>query len=109
MKLITKTIATTIAILFYIVIVAQIKNTKTETIQINGNCAMCKKTIEKAGTIKKMVRVIWDMDSKMAILTYNSNTINQDVILKWIALAGYDNEKYLAPDDIYAKLPACCK
>ena len=24
-------------------------------------------------------------------------------------MSGYDNEKYLAPDDAYAKLPECCK
>ena len=34
---------------------------------------------------------------------------NQDQILKRIALAGYDNEKFLAPDTAYANLPSCCQ
>lgn len=34
---------------------------------------------------------------------------NQDEILKRIALAGYDSEKFLAPDDVYAKLSDCCQ
>ena len=29
--------------------------------------------------------------------------------LKRIALAGYDSDIFLAPDDIYAKLPGCCQ
>jgi hypothetical protein len=30
-------------------------------------------------------------------------------ILKRIALAGYDNNEFLAPDDVYANLPECCQ
>lgn len=33
---------------------AQIKNSKTETVKIYGNCGMCETNIEKAGTIKKV-------------------------------------------------------
>ena len=29
--------------------------------------------------------------------------------MKNIALSGYDNAKYLAPDETYSKLPGCCK
>lgn len=31
----------------------QIKNTKTETVKINGNCNMCKSNIETAGNERK--------------------------------------------------------
>lgn len=109
MKSITKSMTTIIAILFYTGIVAQIKNPKTETVKINGNCGMCKSTIEKAGNKKKVSKIDWNKDSKIATLTFDSKTTNQDVILKRIALAGYDNEIFLAPDDAYAKLPECCK
>lgn len=109
MKSITKSMTTIIAILFYTGIVAQIKNPKTETVKINGNCGMCKSTIEKVGNKKKQSKVDWNQDSKIATLTFDSKTTNQDVILKRIALAGYDNEIFLAPDDAYAKLPECCK
>jgi copper chaperone CopZ len=88
---------------------AQIKNAKTETVKIYGNCGMCKTTIEKAGNEKKVASVDWNKDTKMATLTYDSDKTNQDEILKRIALAGYDSEKFLAPDDVYAKLPGCCQ
>lgn len=88
---------------------AQIKNAKTETVKIYGNCGMCKSTIEKAGNIKKVAQVDWNKDTKTAVLTYDSTKTNQDKILKRIALAGYDSDQFLAPDDVYAKLPECCQ
>ncbi|MFL9834109.1 DUF3347 domain-containing protein [Chryseobacterium terrae] len=92
--------------LFY---TAQIKNTKTETTKIYGNCDMCKATIEKSGNIKNVAMVSWDKDSKMATLTYDSSKTNGQEILKRIANAGYDSESFYAPDDIYVKLPSCCQ
>ena len=88
---------------------AQIKNAKTETVKIYGNCEMCKTTIEKAGNVKNVATVNWNKDTKMATIDYDSKKTNQDEILKRIALAGYDNEKFLAPDDVYAKLSVCCQ
>ena len=88
---------------------AQIKNEKTETVKIYGNCEMCKKTIEKAGNLKNVATVNWNKDIKMATLNYDGKKTNQDEILKRIALAGYDSEKFLAPDDVYAKLSDCCQ
>lgn len=88
---------------------AQIKNVKTETVKIYGNCGMCKSTIEKAGNIKNVATLEWNKDTKMAKLSYDDKKTNQDEILKRIALAGYDSEKFLAPDDIYAKLHGCCQ
>ena len=88
---------------------AQIKNATTETVKIYGNCGMCKATIEKAGNVNKVATVEWNKDTKMATLNYDSEKTNPDEILKRIALAGYDSEKFLAPDDVYAKLPGCCQ
>lgn len=88
---------------------AQIKNAKTESVKIYGNCGMCKTTIEKAGNIKKVAQVDWNKDTKMATLTYDAKKTNRDEILKRIALSGYDSEKFLAPNDVYAKLPECCQ
>ncbi len=88
---------------------AQIKNAKTETVKIYGNCEMCKTTIEKAGNVKNVATVDWNKDTKMATLNFDSKKTSQDEILKRIALAGYDSEKFLAPDDVYAKLSGCCQ
>ena len=88
---------------------AQIKNSKTETVKIYGNCGMCETTIEKAGNKKKIAKVDWNKDTKMATITYDVTKTNQADILKRIALAGYDSDNFLAPDDVYAKLPECCQ
>ena len=88
---------------------AQIKNAKTESVKIYGNCGMCETTIEKAGNKKKIAKVDWNKDTKMATITYDAKKTNQDAILKRIALSGYDSDKFLAPDDVYAKLPGCCQ
>lgn len=96
-------------ILLSIAVNAQIKNAKTETVKIYGNCGMCETKIENAGNIKKVAKVDWDQDSKMATLTYDTTKTNPDEILKRIAFAGYDSDKFLAPDDVYDNLHGCCQ
>lgn len=86
-----------------------LKNTKTETVHIYGNCDICKTTIEKAGNLKKIAKVNWNKDTKMAMLTYDAKKTNQDEILKRIALSGYDSDKFLAPNNAYVKLKSCCQ
>ncbi len=88
---------------------AQIKDAKTETVKIYGNCEMCKATIEKAANRKKVAQVEWDKNTKLAILTFDATKTNTNDILKRIALAGYDSDQFLAPDATYAQLPECCQ
>jgi copper chaperone CopZ len=109
MNLISKISAATILLFSFSSCNAQIKNAKTESVKIYGNCEMCEKTIETAGSVKKIANVDWNKDSKMATITYDSTKTNQDEILKRIALAGYDSDKFLAPDDVYSKLAGCCQ
>ncbi|HBR13029.1 MAG TPA: mercury transporter [Chryseobacterium sp.] len=109
MKSISKILMVITVLLSSVNSFAQIKNVKSETVKIYGNCEMCKTTIEKAGNVKNVATVDWNKDTKMATLNYDSKKTNQDEILKRIALAGYDSEKYLAPDDVYAKLSGCCQ
>ncbi|KAK6033638.1 hypothetical protein OSTOST_00236 [Ostertagia ostertagi] len=45
----------------------------------------------------------------MATITFNSKKTNLGAVLKSIALAGYDNQDFLAPDAAYNSLPDCCK
>ncbi|MCB9033148.1 MAG: DUF3347 domain-containing protein [Chitinophagales bacterium] len=88
---------------------AQIKHTKSTTVKIYGNCEMCEKTIEKAGNEKKVAQVDWNKDTKLATITFDSTKTNTNAILKKIALAGYDSDEFLAPEDAYANLPECCQ
>lgn len=109
MNSLKKTMMALIVLLSGAVSNAQIKNVTTETVKIFGNCGMCETAIEKAGTINKIANVDWNEETKIAILTYNAKQTNTDEILKRIALAGYDSEKFLAPDTAYFKLPGCCQ
>jgi copper chaperone CopZ len=86
-----------------------IKNAKTETYKVAGNCEMCKSTIETAANKKGVSSAEWDKDKKVMNLTYDSKQTTASDILKRVAYAGYDNEQFLAPDEAYSKLPGCCK
>lgn len=88
---------------------AQIKNQQTEIVKIYGNCGMCESTIEKAGNINSQASVDWNKETKMATLSYNSLKTSKEEILKRIALAGYDSDTFLAPENTYASLPSCCQ
>ena len=88
---------------------AQIPNSKIETVKVYGNCDMCKAAIEKAGKTKAVSKVDWNKDTKMATITYNEKKTDKDAVLKKIALAGYDSDAFLAPDEAYNNLPGCCK
>lgn len=88
---------------------AQIKNSKTVSLKVYGNCDMCKAKIEKAGTQKGISKTIWDEKTDMATITYDTKKTNADAVLKKIALAGYDSDNFLAPDAAYNSLPGCCK
>ncbi len=88
---------------------AQIRNAHTVTVRVDGDCPMCEKTIEKAAYVKGEAEADWDVDAKTARITYDSTRTNVDAVLQRIAHAGYDSERYLAPDAAYAGLPGCCQ
>jgi Protein of unknown function (DUF3347) len=89
--------------------VAQIKNAKTETVTVHGSCGMCKEKIENAATEKKVSEAAWDKDTHQLTLTYDATKTTADALLKKVAYAGYDNDKYLAPETAYNSLPGCCQ
>jgi len=109
MNVLSKIWAALALLLTYLSCNAQIKNAKAENVKIYGNCSMCETTIENAGNLKKVALVDWNEETKMASLKYDSTKINKTEILKRIALAGYDSDQFLAPDDVYARLPECCQ
>lgn len=79
------------------------------TYKVLGNCGMCEKTIEKAALKKGVTKADWDKNTKILSLEFNAKKTSADEILKSVANAGYDNEKYTAPDAAYNKLPECCQ
>ncbi|GAA0886926.1 hypothetical protein GCM10009120_55250 [Sphingobacterium siyangense subsp. cladoniae] len=83
---------------------AQIKNAKTATVKVFGNTPAVKTIIEKEGKDGQFAKVDWNQTTKLAVVIYDSSKTSTDEVLKRIALAGFDNEKFLAPDDAYIQL-----
>lgn len=88
---------------------SQTKNLKVQDVRVYGNCGMCKKTIEKAGNIKGVAKTEWDIETLTATITMDSTKTTIDDVLKKIAAAGYDSDKFRAPDKVYNNLHGCCQ
>jgi hypothetical protein len=82
---------------------------KTEKFKVWGKCEMCKARIEEAAKAGGAATASWDQKSMILTVTFNPQKTNVDELQKKIASVGHDTEKYKAPEDVYAKLPSCCK
>ena len=84
------------------------KNTKSN-FDVNGNCEMCKKRIEKAALSVKGVKMVhWDIPSNILTVTHNINKAPLLNIQKAIANIGHDTPLVKASDQVYNELPMCC-
>ena len=82
---------------------------KTESFKVWGNCEMCKERIESTVKEAGANAAAWDSKTKLLSVTYDPSKTNRDSLSKKLASVGHDTEKFKAPDDVYAKLPGCCK
>ena len=99
-KSISRILVAIIVLLSFTACEAQIKDAKTATVKIYGNCDMCKETIEKAGNSKKLAKVDWNTDTKMATAIYptTENTNNSQANKKQERIgektnAAWENQK----------------
>lgn len=83
--------------------------TKTEKINVLGNCGMCKKKIETSLKVPGVNSADWNVKSKVLTVSYDSSKITNDQIQQNIAAVGYDTEKVKAKDEVYQKLHSCCR
>lgn len=79
------------------------------SIEVNGNCNMCKKTIEKAAKIEGVKKAKWDVKSHQLELEINPDKVTLDQIQLRIAAEGYDTPLYKSNDATYNKLHHCCQ
>ena len=85
-------------------------NNEKASLEVLGNCGMCKDRIEKAAiTVKGVKYASWDIPSSQVRLVYNGLKTNLDAIEKQIAASGHDTEHHQAIVEIYDQLPACCQ
>ncbi len=79
------------------------------TIKVSGNCAMCKKHIEKAAKDAGASTASWDKVSKLLTVSFDASKTSSDKIETSIAGAGYDTEHKIATEEAYKKLDECCQ
>ena len=82
---------------------------ETITFKVFGNCEMCKERIEKAMKLQGVKSCVWNVDTKIATVIFDTHSVAPDGIHKAIAAVGYDTEKVRADDKAYKKLPGCCQ
>ncbi len=79
-------------------------------IEVNGNCEMCKKRIEKAAfSIKGVKSAQWHTDDHMLHLLINEEKCTILDIKKAIASVGHDTDEVKTTQDVYDNLHGCCK
>jgi len=89
---------------------AQGQSLQNETFKVYASCGMCKEKIEAALTKKDGIKKRnWDQKTKMLTVSYDPAKTNMEKIQKSITALGYDTDQYKADDDVYNKLPKCCK
>lgn len=93
-------------------VTAQEKKSKNKqvTFEVNGNCEMCKKRIEKAAfSVKGVKNADWHIDHHDVHLIIDENKCSVDDVKKAIAKAGHDTKEFKATDEDYEKLHGCCQ
>jgi periplasmic mercuric ion binding protein len=71
---------------------------------------MCETRIEKAaGSLEGVSKADWNKETKVIELVFDDTKTSTDKIEKAIATVGHDTPNHKAKDEVYNKLPACCK
>ncbi|UWX59618.1 TonB-dependent receptor [Chryseobacterium oranimense] len=81
---------------------------KENEFYVKGNCASCKARIEKTAKEAGADSAEWSAETQTVTLNFDPSKTSSDKVLKAIADAGHDNEKYKASDAVYKSLPGCC-
>ncbi len=82
---------------------------RTGEFKVFGVCEMCKARIEKAAKTDGVISAVWDVETKILKIEYIPSIIKIEEIHKNIARVGHDTEMVRADDEVYNKLPSCCK
>ena len=101
-----------ILIFFPTLILAQQSQKKIVASQfrVEGNCEICKKTIEKAAlSVRGVKMAIWDIPTNQLSLLYNRRKVKLSNIHYAIAKSGYSTPEIKAKEEDYNKLPMCCQ
>nr|WP_315030396.1 TonB-dependent receptor [uncultured Chryseobacterium sp.] len=82
------------------------QNISKNQFKVKGNCEMCKTRIESAAKKAGAKKAEYSID--LQTLTLEIDKVSADDVLKKVAEAGHDNEKFKASNETYEGLPGCC-
>lgn len=100
-------------LLLFVTISTQGQETKNKNakynIEVNGNCEMCKKRIEKAAfSVKGVKSAEWHIDDHTLHLILNEEKASVLDVKKAVAKVGHDSDDMKATQEDYDKLHGCC-
>lgn len=85
------------------------KNAKYD-VEVNGNCEMCKKRIEKAAfSVKGVKSAEYHTDDHVLHLIINEEKCSLLDVKKAVAAVGHDTDEVKAKQEDYDKLHGCCQ
>ena len=106
-----KNLIITLVLLMSIGLSAQEKTNKNAkyNIQVNGNCELCKKRIEKAAfSVSGVKSATWGIDDHTLHLILNEQKSSVLDVEKAVAKVGHDTDDVKATDEDYESLHTCC-
>ncbi len=81
-----------------------------ETIEVQGNCGMCKARIEKAAkAVAGVTEADWNKKTKLLEVVFDSSLTSIGDIDSAVVMSGHDTQAGRADDNIYEALPGCCQ
>ena len=80
-----------------------------KSFKVWGNCDQCKEAIEEAAAVPGISKASWNEESNLLSFEIDTMLATDDTVLKAVAAAGYDNERYTADIQAYNNLPECCQ
>lgn len=84
------------------------KNAKYVT-EVNGNCGMCQKRIQKAAlSVEGVKSAVWDIESHQLSLIVNEEKCSIKTVKQAIAKVGHDTDEVKSTKEDYDKLHSCC-
>lgn len=90
--------------------VTVVAQTEKTTLEVLGNCNMCKARIEKAALKTKGVKyAVWQPETQQLALIFNSKKTSSQDVAKNIAAVGHEANGITATEAIYDSLPMCCQ
>lgn len=82
----------------------------TEKFNVKGSCSMCETRIETATkSVTGVSAADWDQKTTLLVVTFDKSKTNVHKIQTAIAAVGHDTPMHKAKDEVYNKLPSCCK